>query len=489
MIADVTKPSRDHGRRTKIVATLGPATDAILPALIEAGMDVARVNCSHGTIAEHLARIDAIRAAATAAGRYIAVFADLPGPKIRLAPRVDALSVKADDVVRLRTIDMPGDPVDLTIDYPTLLRDVVDGDRITLGDGALSFKVVNVTTTHLVLIALDSGVVRGQPGIHLPAERVRVTTPTDEDLVITEALAIHVDFLALSFVRTADEVRKLRAHVAEHCGLRAAAPGIIAKIETLGAVEALGDIVEESDAVMVARGDLGIECPLEDVPHLQKRIVRTCVKAGVPVITATQMLESMLTAPSPTRAEVSDVANAVFDGADALMLSGETAVGADPIGVIGWMSRIAERAEREANYQAWGLSVVRSDRRDATREQQIANSLAHAAWQAATDLAADAILCCTSTGGTANAVARYRPASRIIGMSPSDASCRRMALTWGVTPLHLAWARSTDELVWIAVEAATREGIAAPGDVVAVLAGDPSTGDKVVDVLRLVRVR
>ena len=485
----MTTSLRDQGRRTKIIATLGPATDAILPALIEAGMDVARVNCSHGTVTDHLARIEAIRAAATAAGRYIAVFADLPGPKIRLAPRVEPLAVKTDDVVRLRTVDMPGDAADLTIHYPTLLRDVIDGDRVTLGDGALSFRVVNVTATHVVLLALDPGVVRGQPGIHLPAERVRVTTPTDEDLVIAEALAMHVDFLALSFVRSAEEVRRLRHHLVEHCKLGGAAPGIISKIETLGAVEALSDIVEASDAVMVARGDLGIECPLEDVPHLQKRIVRTCVKAGVPVITATQMLESMLTASTPTRAEVSDVANAVFDGADALMLSGETAIGVDPIGVIGWMARIAERAESEANYQGWGLSVVRSDRRDATREQQIGSSLAHAAWQAATDLNADAILCCTSTGGTANAVARYRPASRIIGMSPSDASCRRMTLTWGVTPLHLAWARSTDEMVWIAVEAATRDGIVHAGDVVAVLAGDPTTGDKVVDVLRLVRVR
>ena len=306
----MTTSLRDHGRRTKIIATLGPATDTILPALIEAGMDVARVNCSHGTVPDHLARIEAIRAAATSAGRYIAVFADLPGPKIRLAPRIEPLDVKTDDVVRLRTVDMPGDDADLTIDYPTLLRDVIDGDRITLGDGALSFRVVNITATHVVLLALDPGVVRGQPGIHLPAERVRVTTPTDEDLVIAEALAMHVDFLALSFVRSAEEVRRLRHHLVEHCKLGGAAPGIISKIETLGAVDALSDIVEVSDAVMVARGDLGIECPLEDVPHLQKRIVRTCVKAGVPVITATQMLESMLTALTPTRAEVSDVANA-----------------------------------------------------------------------------------------------------------------------------------------------------------------------------------
>ena len=450
-------------------------------------MDVARVNCSHGSVEDHRRRIAAIRAAAKAAGKFIAVFADLPGPKLRLAPRTDELTVAVGDHARLRTLDAPGRAEDLTIDYPTLLHDITIGDRITLGDGALSFRVVELLSTHAVVQALDPGVVRGQPGIHLPAERVRVTTPTDEDLELVTELAPLVDFFALSFVRRADEVVTLRAHINKTVDVDA--PGIIAKIETLGAVEALPAIVDVSDAVMVARGDLGIECPLEDVPHLQKRIVRTCVKAGLPVITATQMLESMLTAPSPTRAEVSDVANAVFDGADGLMLSGETAVGADPIAAVEWMARIAARAESEANYPGWGALVGRSDRRGATPEQQISSSLAHAAWQAAEDSRAEAILCCTTTGGTARAVGRYRPSSAIVGMSPSEAACRRMTLSWGVTPVHLAWASSTDELVWIAVEMAAREGLVGRGDLVAVLAGDPSTGEKVVDVLRLVRVR
>ena len=484
------KPDRaDTGRRTKIIATIGPASDALVADLIEVGMDVARVNCSHGEVAENRRRIDAVRRAATEAGRYVAVFADLPGPKLRLEPRPDALDVVDGDVVRLRTIDSPGLGVDLVIDYPTLLRDVVSGDRITLGDGALSFRVTGVASTHLVLLALDAGIVRGEPGIHLPGDRVRLTTPTEQDLAIATELAPHVDFFALSFVRSAEEVHRLRRHLVATCGPGDAVPGIIAKIETLGAVDALSDIVDASDAVMVARGDLGIECPLEDVPHLQKRIVRACVRAGVPVITATQMLESMITAPSPTRAEVSDVANAVFDGADALMLSGETAVGADPAGAVAWMARIARRAETEANYPAWGASVGRVDRRTATAEQRISNSLAHAAWQAAVDVGAMAIICCTTTGGTARAVGRYRPAALIVGMSPNLAACRRMTMSWGVTPLYLPWAKSTDELVWISVEAAAREGIAGPGDLVAVLAGDPTTNEKVIDVLRLVRVR
>ena len=475
------------GRRTKIIATVGPASEHLLAELIAAGMDVARVNCSHGTVDDHRRRITAIRDAAKAAGNFIAVFADLPGPKLRLAVRAEELTVAVGDHVHLRTLEAAGRADDLTIDYPTLLRDIAVGDRITLGDGAMSFHVTEITATHAVLRALDPGVVRGQPGIHLPAERVRVTTPTDEDLEIATQLAPLVDFFALSFVRRAEEVAKLRAHINKLA--LTDPPGIIAKIETLGAVEALPAIVEEADAVMVARGDLGIECPLEDVPHLQKRIVRTCVKAGLPVITATQMLESMLTAPAPTRAEVSDVANAVFDGADGLMLSGETAVGADPVGAVEWMARIAARAEREANYPGWGALVGRSDRREATPEQQISSSLAHAAWQAAEDSRAEAILCCTTTGGTARAVGRFRPSAAIVGMSPSEAACRRMTLSWGVTPVHLAWASSTDELVWIAVEMAAREGIVGRGDLVAVLAGDPTTGEKVVDVLRLVRVR
>jgi len=265
---------------------------------------------------------------------------------------------------------------------------------------------------------------------------------------------------------------------------------LVAKIETLGAVEALVEIADEADAIMVARGDLGIECPLEDVPHLQKQIIRHCVEVGVPVITATQMMESMITAPSPTRAEVSDVANAVFDGTDALMLSAETAVGVDPVAVVKAMVAVADRAEEEASYSQWGRRLGRTQRAEwPDGPDRITMAITHAAGLAAVDSGASAILCCTRSGRSAQAMARFRPTPQLLGLSPDPATVRAMALSWGVTPLKVDTYTSTDEMVWFAVERAVRGGYVAPGDVVLVLAGAPDLPSGAsTDVLRLVRV-
>jgi len=248
--------------------------------------------------------------------------------------------------------------------------------------------------------------------------------------------------------------------------------------------------VESADAVMVARGDLGIDCPLEDVPHLQKAIIRECVERGVPVITATQMLESMVTAPSPTRAEVSDVANAVFDGTDALMLSGETAIGHDPVAVVRQMAAIAERSEREAGYRAWADRLGRTQRTrwDSTTDR-ITAALSHAASLAARDTEATAILCCTRSGRTARAMARFRPTAALIGLSPEPSTVRAMSLSWGVDPIPVDTYSSTDEMVWYAVETAVRSGKVSHGDTVLVLAGAPDrASEAAADVLRIVRV-
>ena len=247
---------------------------------------------------------------------------------------------------------------------------------------------------------------QGRPGVHLPSERLRLTTPTEDDLVLGKAMAeAGADFLAVSFVRAAHDLRVVREAILPYT------TRLVAKIETMPAVMALESIAAEADAVMVARGDLGIECPLEDVPHLQKRIIRHCVEVGVPVITATQMMESMITSPSPTRAEVSDIANAVFDGTDALMLSAETAIGADPAGVVRTMSRIAGRAEAEASYAQWAsrLGAYRSASSGQMGPARITMAITHAAGMAAADSGATAILCCTTTGRTARAMARFRP--------------------------------------------------------------------------------
>ncbi|MGA1053651.1 MAG: pyruvate kinase, partial [Ilumatobacteraceae bacterium] len=265
---------------------------------------------------------------------------------------------------------------------------------------------------------------------------------------------------------------------------------LVAKIETSTAVDGLTGILEMSDVVMVARGDLGIDCPLPDVPHLQKAIIRRCVEYGVPVITATQMLESMIAAPSPTRAEVSDVANAVFDGTDALMLSGETAIGHDPALVVRTMSAIAERAEREASYRQWASRLGRIQReRWESIDDRITAALTHAASEAAEDVGASAILCCTRSGRTARAMARFRPDRALVALSPSERTVRSLALSWGVDPLVVGTSDSTDEMVWFAVETAVATGRVAHGDTVVVLAGS-ATRDAATaaDVLRIVNV-
>lgn len=372
----------------------------------------------------------------------------------------------------------------IRVDYPELLADMVVGDRVVLGDGAISLSIVEVSDGSMLARVETGGRAQGAPGVHLSSERLGLTTPTEEDLVLAEAMAAAgVEFIAVSFVRAAVDLEPVRAVVAGRAAL-------IAKIETSAALADLIAIVESADAVMVARGDLGIDCPLEDVPHLQKAIIRECVERGVPVITATQMLESMVTAPSPTRAEVSDVANAVFDGTDALMLSGETAIGHDPVAVVRQMAAIAERSEREAGYRAWADRLGRTQRTrwDSTTDR-ITAALSHAASLAARDTEATAILCCTRSGRTARAMARFRPTAALIGLSPEPSTVRAMSLSWGVDPIPVDTYSSTDEMVWYAVETAVRSGKVSHGDTVLVLAGAPDrASEAAADVLRIVRV-
>jgi pyruvate kinase len=475
-------------RRTKIVATIGPASESaeMLEALLRAGVDVVRLNLSHGPIDEHLQRLRLVRSAAEAVGRPTAVLADLPGPKVRAGHFPDGgIALAVGQSLRLEPGTAPSDDAVVTVDYPSLLADVRPGDRIVLGDGGITLRVTFVGDLALSALVETGGRVQGRPGVHLPSERLRLTAPTDEDLVLAAAMAAEgVDFIGISFVREASDVTRVRAATAPY------SVRLVAKIETIPAVANLDAIIAVSDAVMVARGDLGIECPLEDVPHLQKKIIRQCVEAGVPVITATQMLESMIVAPAPTRAEVSDVANAVFDGTDAVMLSAETAIGHDPVLVVTTMAQIAVRAESEASYAQWGARLGRVQRRQWTdTSDRITMAITHACAQAAADAEAAAILCCTISGRTARAMARFRPMARLIGLSPDVATVRSMSLTWGVTPLHVDTYGSTDELVWFAIESAVHHQLISAGSVVVVLAGAPDRpSGAATDVLRLVRV-
>ncbi len=458
----------------------------MLEALLRAGVDVVRLNLSHGPLDEHVQRLRAVRAAAEAVGSSTAVLADLPGPKVRAGHFPDGgVLLVVGQSLRLKPGTEPSDASLVTVDYPSLLSDVQIGDRIVLGDGGITLRVTKASSDALTVAVETGGSVQGRPGVHLPSERLRLTAPTVEDLVLAAAMAAEgVDFIGISFVRDAADVERVREVTRPHSAR------LVAKIETIPAVANLDAIIAVSDAVMVARGDLGIECPLEDVPHLQKKIIRQCVEAGVPVITATQMLESMIVSPAPTRAEVSDVANAVFDGTDAVMLSAETAIGHDPVLVVTTMAQIAVRAESEASYAQWGARLGRVQRRQWTdASDRITMAITHACAQAAADADAEAILCCTVSGRTARAMARFRPMARLVGLSPHMPTVRAMSLTWGITPLHVDTYGSTDELVWFAIESAVQHRLISAGSVVAVLAGAPDRpSGAATDVLRLVRV-
>jgi pyruvate kinase len=475
-------------RRTKIVATIGPACAApdAMEAMLRAGVDVCRLNLSHGPIDGHLARLETIRVLARRLGRPIGVLADLPGPKLRAGAFPDGgVDLQPGSTVTLVPGSGASDEHRVTVDYPTLLEDVDPGDRVVLGDGTISLEVVGKTTHELSTEVVSGSRVQGRPGVHLSCQRQGATVPTAADVVLAERIAAAgVDYIALSLPRRATDVLALREIVRDRAR-------ILVKIETAAAIAELGSITDCADAIMVARGDLGIDCPLEDVPHLQKHIIRHCVEIGTPVVTATQMLESMIHAPSPTRAEVSDVANAVFDGTDAIMLSGETAIGDDPALVVTTMSRIAERAEAEASYRQWASRLGNLQRRRSTASRErITESITHAAWQAADDLEAAAIVCCTRSGRTALAMARFRPACRLVAVSPDPRTVSALTLTWGVEALPMEESDSTDDMVWFAVERVVANRVVGSGDTVVVIAGAPDRrSGAAADVMRIVRVR
>ena len=473
--------------RTKIVATIGPATQdrPHLEALLHAGVDVVRLNLSHGPIEDHLRRLAEVREVAAALERPIGVLADLPGPKIRAGSFPEGgVDLAPGQSVRLVPGDGPSTARLISVGYARLLDEVDRGDRVVVGDGAITMRVVETDVSSLSAEVESGGHTQGRPGVHLSGERLQMSAPTDRDLELAATITdAGVDYVGLSFVRRAGDIVRLRQVV----GARA---GIVAKVETASALDELAEISEVADAVMVARGDLGIDCPMEDVPHLQKRIIRRCVSVGTPVITATQMLETMVSAPVPTRAEVSDVANAVFDGTDALMLSAETAIGHDPVLVVETMSRIAARAEVEASYRQWAARLGREQQTwEGDVEDRIYRAVSHAASQVAHDAGASAILCCTRRGRTARAIARFRPECRLVGLSPDPRTVNALSLSWGVESLPMEEYTTTDELVSFAVETALRRGRISHGDIVLVLAGaSDRPGRAAPDVLRIVQV-
>ncbi len=474
-------------RRTKLIATIGPASDsdAVLKGMIEAGMDVARIGLAHESLEHALARYQRIRKAAADFGRPIGILADLPGPKVR-AGAVPEAGLVLIDGNRIRLTPGVGPSTDevIQVDYEPLLTDVHRGDTLSFGDGAVVVEALGRTGDHLEVAVIHGGVLKGRPGIHIPSDRLRLTTPTQEDLRLLDAfIEAGVDMVALSFVRSAHDIRRLGTEPHPR------GPLVVAKIETRAAVENLEGIIEASGAVMVARGDLGSEFPIEELPHLQKKIIRQCIAGGRPVITATQMLESMIHAPIPTRAEASDVANAVFDGSSAVMLSAETAIGVDPVHAVATMARIAERADDEFDYDGWAtrlqkLHLLVSD----DTQGAITDAMTAAAHRAAAATNAAAIICLSRSGFTVRSIARFRPQAQILGFSTNERTVRQLTMSWGATPHLLEGADEPDALVSGAIDFAVRSGAVRPGDLVVLLFGSGEFQGRAADTVRLVRI-
>ena len=448
-------------RRTKIVATIGPSSSSpeMLAALIEAGMDGARLNMSHGTHADHAERARLIREAEAAAGRPIALIADLQGPKLRIGD-LDAPVRLARDTECVVAAEDAAQAGDLPI-APAVIGSVLHpGVDVLIDDGRVRLVVEEMDGGRARCRVAVGGEVSSHKGVNLPGLTLPIPSLTPKDLEDLDwAIATGVDYVALSFVRSADDVRSLKTYLEEH----GSAAWVIAKIEKAEAVEALDDILAATDAVMVARGDLGVEIGAAEVPLLQKQIILSALRRGTPVITATQMLESMIHAPEPTRAEASDIANAVLDGTSALMLSGETAVGEYPLEAVQVMAHIANAVEPSIDY--------RHQIPGAHEEPTIGRAMSNAACDIAEALSASALLVPTFTGRTASAVARLRPRRPIVALTHKIESLRHLALEWGVTPLAIPETDDVEDLWARSIAAAREAGVVAAGDRVVITAG------------------
>jgi pyruvate kinase len=453
-------------RRAKIVATLGPAsnTEPVFRELVRAGVDVVRLNFSHGTHEEKLALIQMIRKVSREERKPLCILGDLQGPKIRTSKLKDHQSVllKAGQKLTITPRDVPGTAGLVGTTFKTLAENVEQGSRILLSDGLIELRVHDVDGDDVVCEIINGGMLGENKGINLPGIPVRVPSLTDKDSADLEfALRAGVDAIAVSFVRTAEDVRLVRNRVSAY----GSETWIIAKLEKPQAIEHLDSILTVADGIMVARGDLGVEVPPEKVPAIQKHIIRRAAEFRKPVITATQMLESMIDNPRPTRAEVSDVANAVYDGTDAVMLSGESAVGKYPVQTVSMMARIVADAERHIKEQSY------SEPRERRSYLSIAETICEATAHAADDLDLRGIALFTESGVTARQLSKYHPTSPIFALSPIEVTINRLNLLWGTTPIRCPKVNTTEALVDVAENLLEQGGYVRPREVIAIVAG------------------
>ncbi len=465
-------------RRVKIVATIGPATsnEQALGSIIDAGVDLVRINGAHGDTASIKSRVELIRSVANAKQKHIGILLDLPGPKMRVGIiENEEISLNEGDEFKIVNEPVVGNSERISTTVENLYKIVEKGDPIILADGQIRAEVVKVKGNEIVVRTLTNGLLKSKKGFFLPNAEDQITPFSDTDFELIDlAKEIEIDFLGLSFVRRGADVEEIRKHLGTDSDVR-----LISKIETRAAVDELPSILATSDAVMVARGDLGIQLDITKVPLLQKEIIRACNQSGRPVITATEMLESMTTSPLPTRAEVGDVANAVLDGTDAVMLSGETAVGRFPAKTVSTMAQVALNAEAWRKRRVPDMCVLGED--------PVAWAVAHAVVQAAEDLHVTAILCPTKSGATAQRIASYRPSASIVGISRDEKVLQRLSLFWGVQPLLMSEeidiAREVDQVVSLSIKA----GFISKGDLVAVAAGAPGQTAGTTDSIRVLR--
>ncbi|HTX74731.1 MAG TPA: pyruvate kinase [Terracidiphilus sp.] len=453
-------------RRAKIVATLGPAsnTEPVFRNLVRAGVDVVRLNFSHGVYEEKLALIQMIRKISRELGKPLCILGDLQGPKIRTSKLKDRQPVllKAGQRITITPRDVPGTASLVGTTFKTLAENVEQGSRILLSDGLIELRVHEVLGDDVVCEIVNGGMLGENKGINLPGIPVRVPSLTEKDEADLEfALRNGVDAIAVSFVRTAEDIRLVRNRVSAY----GSETWIIAKLEKPQAIEHLDHILQVSDGIMVARGDLGVEVPPERVPAIQKHIIRKASEYRKPVITATQMLESMIENPRPTRAEASDVANAVYDGTDAVMLSGESAVGKYPVETVTMMSRIVQEAERTIKEQT-GYGV-----RPHESHLSIAETICEATAHAAEDLDLRGIALFTESGATARQLSKYHPSAPIFALSPIDVTINRLNLLWGTIPIRCPKVNSTESMVELAENLLQQGGFVRQKEVIAIVAG------------------
>lgn len=472
-----------HRRRTKIVATVGPASQdpEVIWDLVQAGVDVFRLNFSHGSPEQHRRNVATIREAESRVEHAIGILQDLQGPKIRLGKFADPAGIElhAGDIFRLTTDDSPGNTSRCGTTLPELVTELEPEQRLLLNDGLVAMRVVACEREALVCRVEVGGPLSNHKGINVPDTDLSVPALSEKDREdLAWGVELGVDWVALSFVRTADDLRQAR----EAMAAAGSTSLLMAKIEKPGAVVRFGELLELADGVMVARGDLGVELPPQDVPVIQKRLIAACLEAGKPVVVATQMLESMIHNPRPTRAEASDVANAMFELADAVMLSGETAVGRYPVEAVRMMDRVAREVESSREF------TTLLHRFHPQGAPSVADAVSHSACRIAEILPAKAIASFTWTGATARRVSRHRPAAAIVGLTPFEHVARKLALGWGIVPLIAADPTSSDTMCDQALAQLKDTGLLAEGDRVVVTAGVPFGRSGTTNLLRVEHV-